>query len=171
MYVHMYVRNLVLTTSTECTSSFLSYKNVFSLPPPSYSLHTILLPILTIQYSTHTHTIIHISHYTHTTIKHIPYSGEFSRVLIFAIFADQCKTAKFVTLKILLTTFTAQNAIVHSESVRVILENVNTKNIETPHPRQLLPSKISRSMVPSPGLTTACTWSIIPSPLTSAWVE
>ena len=57
------------------------------------------------------------------TVSNVPYSKKFSRVLIFAVFADQYETAKFVTLKILLTTFTAYNAIAHCESARAILEN------------------------------------------------
>jgi len=32
--------------------------------------------------------------------KQLPYSGKFSRVLIFAVFADQGETAKFYTSKI-----------------------------------------------------------------------
>ena len=56
-------------------------------------------------------------------MKYLLYSGKFSRVLIFAVFADLFKTEKFVTSKILLTTFTAYNAIAHCESARAILEN------------------------------------------------
>ena len=33
-------------------------------------------------------------------MKDIPYSGKFSRVLIFAVFADQGESAKFYTSKI-----------------------------------------------------------------------
>ena len=74
------------------------------------------------------------------TIVYIPYSGKFSRVLIFAVFL----TSNFLNDPYLYHVPVSSTASMQGRSSKI---KKCKKNFKIPHPRKLLPSKISRYTV------------------------